>query len=113
MFSIFATGLPWTLFYTSKKYVGKLNVYLVPHNPEETYWKIKTKFQITLLNQAGKDHRMSEIAYNDFSKAFSEGYGFPQLSLLKDLESAGFIKDNKIQLKVVLIAEKLHRNYPW
>ena len=92
-----------------------LSVYLQPYNlerkrSEETRWEIKTKYKVAVLNQAGKDHQVSEELIRTFSNEKWGGAGFPRLILLEDLERGGFMKNNKIQLKVELIAGKLDRN---
>lgn len=110
MFFIFAAGLPWSLTYTNTFNRKFLSVFLEPYNSEKTHWEVDTEFQITLLNQAGKDHLMTKRRQHTFSDEDDEDIGFRTLKLFKDLEGEGFIKDNKIQLKVELIAEKLVRN---
>ena len=45
-----------------------------------------------------------------FSDKHKTGHGFPDFISMKRLKNEGFIKDNKIQLKLELVAEKLIRD---
>lgn len=86
-----------------------MNVYLHPNNPETTPWRVNTDFKITILNQSDKvpvSHRRRWM----FSDKHKTGHGFPDFISMKRLKNEGFIKDNKIQLKLELVAEKLIRD---
>ena len=87
-----------------------LNVYLQPHNPDKTPWKINVDFKITVLNQAGGISVSNKRRWA-FSESRRGGYGFEDLISMKRLKRDGFIKNNKIQLKIEMVAEKMiHRD---
>lgn len=96
--------------YTDRVNPNFLNVFLKPHIQEKNHWEIEGNFKLTLLNQAAKSDVSNWFTDVVFDQENKLGHGSTSFVWLDHLKNGGFVKNDKILLKVELVAEKLVRS---
>lgn len=93
--------------------VPHLAVFLVRFNPSDSYYyKMRTEFELRLVNWLGKEDHVLETK-NEYIKNTPEGHGSKAFIPINDLlwPSNGWVKDDKLKLKVHLKCGPFYRSY--
>ena len=97
------------VYFEGGEYFG---VYLSVHNPSDTYYySMATSYEFRLVNWNGKEDKIEKFNFN-FGDGRSSNHGntkFLPISMLTS-PSGGWVKNDKLQLKVNLKCGNLFRN---
>lgn len=78
------------------------------HNPDHHKWHIRVDFDLSLLNQSGKEDSPAlsheNVTFRSEGDSFDDNLGWTNLIEIETLENGGFIKHNTIKLQVKLKA---------